>query len=158
MSSPVIVYSQPGNGHIAICTPVLNSGLTVEQIAQKDVPQDSPYKICSSTDLPQEGTFFDAWVYNENVPVVPITIDVERAHEIWKDEWRRVRNPILSRLDVEWMRAMEQGNTSLAQELANKKQVLRDVTSTFLPQRDSGQSIDMFSIGLKSVWPECLTW
>lgn len=158
MASKVIVYSQPENNHVAICTPVLDSGLTIEQIAEKDVPQGTPRRICNASDLPQVGDFFDAWFYDETVQNAPVSIDVAKVHKIWKDGWRKARTPILERLDVEWMRAMEQGNTILSQELANKKQVLRDVTDIPLPQRDSSQSIDSFSIQIKSIWPECLNW
>ena len=154
----VIVYEQTENGRVAICTPVIESGLTVEQIAEKDVPEGAQRRICESASIPQESVFFGAWMFDNSVEGAPITIDVPATHEIWKDEWRRVRTPILARLDVEWMRALEQGNTTLSQELATKKQVLRDVTEVPLPQRDAGESVDHFSAKIKAVWPECLTW
>jgi hypothetical protein len=158
MSNPVIVFSNPDNGHVAVCTPVLDSGLTVEQISEKDVPQGAPRRICEASLLPQEGTFFEAWVYDETVSGAPVTINVEEAHNLWKNEWRRVRDPILAKLDVQWMRAMELGDTALAQDLAGKKQTLRDVTLTFLPHRSPGQTVDQFTLSVKAVWPTCLTW
>jgi hypothetical protein len=158
MTNPVIVYRQEENGRVAICTPVLTSGLSVEQIAEKDVPQGAQKRICEASCIPQESAFFGAWIYDGGVENAPISIDVSAAHEIWKEEWRRTRTPILARLDVEWMRALEQGNTTLSQELAAKKQTLRDVTQTPLPQRQPGETVDHFSARVKAVWPECLTW
>jgi hypothetical protein len=153
----VIIYEQE-NGHVAICTPVIDSGLTVEQIAQKDVPENSRRRICETTSIPQNSVFFGAWIYDESVEGSPISIDVSHTHEIWKEEWRQARKPILARLDVEWMRALEQGNTSLSQDLADKKQTLRDVTLTQLPTREEGETVDQFSSRIKAIWPECLTW
>jgi len=158
MTNPVIVYCQPNSDRVAICTPVLDSGLTVEQIAEKDVPQGCPKMICDSEDIPQEAVLFNAWTYDDSVNGAPINIDVAAAHELWKTEWRRARKPILEKMDVEWMRALEQGNTSLTQEIAAKKQILRDVTATALPVKDQDETVDQFTLRVKEVWPECLTW
>jgi hypothetical protein len=158
MVNPVIVYCQPNSNKVAICTPVLDSGLTVQEIAKKDVPQDCPYVICEADLLPTDNSFFDAWVYDMAEGEVPIGIDVEAAHQLWKNEWRSKREPIMKRLDVEWMRAMEMGNTELAQTLAHKKQVLRDVTLIQLPNRMEDDSVSEFTNRVKQVWPECLTW
>lgn len=49
----VIIYLQD-NGIPAVMAPCLDSGLTVHQIAAKDVPTGKPYKICEHTDLPQD--------------------------------------------------------------------------------------------------------
>ena len=40
-------------------------GLTIEQIAAKDVPAGKPYKIVSVDDIPSDRTFRDAWEYEE---------------------------------------------------------------------------------------------
>lgn len=158
MSNSVIIYCQPESNRVAVCTPVLDSGLTVQEIAQKDVPQGCPYVICEASLLPTDNSFFDAWRYDTAEGGVPIGIDEEKAHEIWKNEWRKTREPILKRLDVEWMRAMEMGNTELAQTLAQKKHILRDVTMTQLPTRLADESITDFTNNVKQVWPECLSW
>ena len=158
MGSPVIIYCQPDSQRVAICTPVLDCGLTVQEIAAKDVPAGCPCVICESETLPQDSFFFSAWEYDSSNPALPIKINVEAAHEIWKDEWRREREPILKRLDVEWMRALERGDTALSAELAGKKQVLRDVTNTQLPEPQEGESIDSFSQRVREVRPECLNW
>jgi hypothetical protein len=48
-------------GTITITTPALNCGLSVEQIAQKDVPAGVPYLIIDSSELPLDRTFRNAW-------------------------------------------------------------------------------------------------
>jgi len=156
MENKVIVYCQD-NGHIAICSPCLDCGLSIEEIAIKDVPKNCCYKICNSDCIPKDSTFFNAWIYNDTLNI-PITINVNEAHNIWKNEWRRMREPILKKLDVEWMRALEKGDISLTQELANKKQILRDITLTELPQRENNETIDEFTEKIKNIIPECLHW
>lgn len=49
----VILYKTP-EGQAAIVAPILESGLTIEQIAQKDVPAGLPYKIVDASALPAE--------------------------------------------------------------------------------------------------------
>jgi hypothetical protein len=57
-----IIYPKDGGG-IAIITPAEDCGLTIEEIAQKDVPPNTPYKIIDATDLPQDRLFREAWEY-----------------------------------------------------------------------------------------------
>jgi hypothetical protein len=56
-----IIY--PTNTGVAIVTPASNSPLTIEQIAEKDVPQGVPFKIVDETEIPPDRTFRDAWEY-----------------------------------------------------------------------------------------------
>jgi len=57
-----------------------------------------------------------------------ITVDMTKAREIKRDQLRAERKPLLEKLDVEYMRAQEAGDTALQQEIAAKKQALRDAT------------------------------
>jgi hypothetical protein len=154
----VIIYCQPESNRVAVCNPVQSINLSIDQIAKKDVPRGCPYTICNSSELPTDDTFFDAWIYDQSVGNVPINVDVPEVHSIWKNKWRAAREPILKILDVEWMRALEQGNTALTQELASKKQALRDVTLITLPSKVQGESVDSFTMRIKEIWPECLNW
>jgi hypothetical protein len=61
MDSFRIIY--PRNGGVAIIVPAAGSGLTLEQIATKDVPPNTPYKIVHVNDIPSDRTFRDAWEY-----------------------------------------------------------------------------------------------
>lgn len=58
--SKVIIY--PNNdGWLSVITPAVECGLSVEDIARKDVPSDKPYHIIDSSLLPQDSIFFNAW-------------------------------------------------------------------------------------------------
>lgn len=59
-----------------------------------------------------------------------IKINLDKAKEILKDRVRAERAPMLSSLDVEFMRAVEAGDTQKQQEIASKKQSLRDATKS----------------------------
>lgn len=53
------------NGGVAIIIPAPDCGLTIEEIAAKDVPAGKPYKIVDVADIPTDRTFRDAWEYTE---------------------------------------------------------------------------------------------
>lgn len=58
----VIIYPNPdNNGKIVIVTPYLDCGLTIEQIAAKDVPPNVPYLIVDTEQFPSALSFSDAW-------------------------------------------------------------------------------------------------
>jgi hypothetical protein len=58
-----------------------------------------------------------------------ITININKAKDIAKDNLRTERTPVLASLDVAFMRAVESGNTSLQTAIVEQKQELRDITS-----------------------------
>jgi hypothetical protein len=53
------------NGGVSIIIPAAECGLTVEEIAAKDVPRNTPYKIIDTANVPTDRTFRDAWEYAE---------------------------------------------------------------------------------------------
>ena len=52
------------DGGVAVIVPAPNSGLTIEQIAEKDVPTCVAYQIVDVTDVPSDRTFRNAWEYS----------------------------------------------------------------------------------------------
>lgn len=60
-----IIY-QNGTG-ISIIIPA-DCGLTIEQIAFKDVPQGVPYKIINTDEIPTDRTYRAAWEYDFSLP------------------------------------------------------------------------------------------
>jgi len=58
--SQVIIYPND-EGWLSVISPAFNCGLSVEEIARKDVPAGKPYHIIDSSLLPTENTFFNAW-------------------------------------------------------------------------------------------------
>jgi hypothetical protein len=57
----LIIYPND-NGGICILTPAPDCGLSIEQIAAKDVPAGKPYKIVDAADIPTDREFRNAWV------------------------------------------------------------------------------------------------
>lgn len=55
-----------------------------------------------------------------------IKVNIDKAKDITKDRLRAERDPMLKQLDVDYMRAQEQGQDT--SEIVKKKQKLRDVT------------------------------
>lgn len=76
-----------------------------------------------------------------------IKINVEKALEIHKAQIRKKREELFPSLDVQFMKALEQGNSQLAAEIGSQKQALRDATNI-----DSGSISTLTDI--KSLWNE----
>lgn len=93
--------------------------------------------------IPSDREFRNAWT--DDQPTDTVDIDITKAQEIKKNQFRAERKPKLEALDVEVMKALEVGAD--ISELVTKKQELRDVTKIALPT-----NIDE----LKSFKPDCL--
>ena len=57
-----IIYPNDDGG-MSVIVPAAECGLTIEQIAAKDVPQGKPYKIIDANEVPTDRTFRNAWEY-----------------------------------------------------------------------------------------------
>jgi hypothetical protein len=57
----MIYICYPTNNTIAILAPVVDSGLSLDEIAKKDVPHGTPYKFLQDNELPNDRTFRNAW-------------------------------------------------------------------------------------------------
>lgn len=57
-----IIYPTPEGG-VAIIIPAPECGLTIEEIAAKDVPPNITYKIVDVADIPSDRTWRQAWEY-----------------------------------------------------------------------------------------------
>jgi len=77
-----------------------------------------------------------------------IIVNPDKAKAIWKDKWREARKPLLASLDIEFMKAVETGNSEKQAEIASKKQALRDVTQTEIVGNTPEE--------IKAVWPSVL--
>ena len=62
MTDKRIIYPTPEGG-IGIIVPAPDCGLTIEQIAAKDVPAGIAYKIINAADVPADRTFRNAWEF-----------------------------------------------------------------------------------------------
>ena len=59
-----IIYPTDDGG-VAVIIPA-ECGLTIEEIAAKDVPAGKPFKIVDVSDIPEDRTFRNAWEYSPN--------------------------------------------------------------------------------------------
>lgn len=59
-----IIYPTDNNG-VAVIIPAPECGLSIEEIAAKDVPAGKPYKIVDVSEIPADRTFRAAWEYVE---------------------------------------------------------------------------------------------
>lgn len=59
-----IIYPTDDGG-VAIIVPASECGLTIEEIAAKDVPAGKDFKIIDVEDVPTDRTFRNAWEYAE---------------------------------------------------------------------------------------------
>ncbi len=55
-------------------------------------------------------------------------INLEKALEIHKKKIREKRESVFKDLDIQFMKALEQGNMELSAQIGTKKQALRDIT------------------------------
>ena len=57
-----IIYPTDDGG-VAVIIPTPDCGLTIEEIAAKDVPAGKPFKIVDAANIPTDRTFRSAWEY-----------------------------------------------------------------------------------------------
>ena len=62
MTEKRIIYPTEDGG-VAVIVPAPDCGLTIEEIARKDVPLGKPFKIVNAADVPNDRTFRNAWEY-----------------------------------------------------------------------------------------------
>ena len=55
-----IIY-QADDGGVAVIIPAPDCGLTIEQVAAKDVPTGKPYKIVDVSEIPTDRSQREAW-------------------------------------------------------------------------------------------------
>ena len=132
-----ILHSNNGKLMSTFCA--IDANKLVNQINLKK----GEYKIVDIVDM-VDHSFFDAYEFDQEAGA---KINISKVKRIQLDHYRRARTPLLASLDVDFMRAVESNNTALQKEIATKKQALRDVTKTELPD-----SLE----GIKNTWPEIL--
>jgi hypothetical protein len=131
-----ITYPQP-NGQVAVVIP---TGDVNDAI--KDVPAGVEYKIVESVDI--DNDYFNAYKFDAETGA---KVNIEKAKAIHLDKFRSARAPKLSKLDIDFMKAVESNDEVKKTEIVAAKQALRDVTLTPLPD-------DL--AGIKATWPDIL--
>ena len=110
------------------------------------VDKDGNQIDASTATVPNNRDFRGAWSLSGNV----ISEDLTKAKEIFKDKVREVRNPKLTALDADYMKALEDGDTAAQSAIATVKQALRDAPAA--------SAIDAATdmVGLKAAWDASL--
>ena len=129
MNSRIIYTTDEGT--VAILIPTDECGLSIEEIAAKDVPEGKEYKIVDVSELSSDRTFRNAWVLDNE-----ITVDIPKAKVITKNKLREERKPLLEAQDILFMQAQESGSDT--SDIVTEKQRLRDITN----QVDSMTTVD----------------
>jgi hypothetical protein len=57
-----IIYPNDDGG-VSVIVPAAECGLTIDEIAAKDVPAGKPFQIVDVADIPSDRTFRNAWEY-----------------------------------------------------------------------------------------------
>ena len=116
----------------------------IAAIIAKDIPADkqSSAIIIDKSQVPDR-KFRDSWK-QESSSVVE---DMTKARAIHMDRIRVYRNAELAKEDINYQIALEQDNNSKKNSVASKKQMLRDIPSTFnLSGATNGTELD-------ALWP-----
>ena len=82
--------------------------------------------------IPTDRYFRNAWT--DDNPTTTVDVDITKAKDIKKNYMRQLRKPKLEALDIEFMKALETGDTQAQSSIAAKKQELRAVTDLSLPE------------------------
>lgn len=120
------------DGSVTVLTTVEKPGrgelLNCESCLKKWHPSNfsnvDSYRVLHEGELPADRYFRNAWCHQDD----KFSIDMNKAREIHKNVLREKRKPLLAKLDVEYMKALEKNDVVKLAEISAKKQTLRDVT------------------------------
>jgi len=110
------------------------------------VDKDGNQIDASTATVPSNRDFRGAWSLSGSV----ISVDLAKAKEIFKDKIREVRKPLLEAEDANFMKALEDADTSAQNTIKTKKNNLRDAPAA------SAISSATDIAGLKAAWDDDL--
>ncbi len=94
MSQRIVYATDDG---IAVIVPSPDCGLSIDDIAAKDVPIGASYSVFDSSEIPEDRTFRGAWEINGNT----ISESLVKAKMIAHEKRREKRSKELAPLDIE---------------------------------------------------------
>lgn len=80
-----IIYTMEDGG-VAIMIPILDCGLSLQEIAEKDVPSGTEYEIVDESEFPNYKKFRNAWMREGKKVVVQIQKAKEICHTVRRSE------------------------------------------------------------------------
>ena len=126
-----IIFTRPDGG-VSVVVPAINTLPDPEKITEAEAEQRAWDKLptiainprfVTDAEIPTDRTFRNAWEDSAGIKV-----NMPKARDIHKERLRTMRAPKLAKLDVDYIRADEAGNTALKVKIAGQKRALRDVT------------------------------
>jgi len=122
--SKVIIYQDGAD----LCVVHPAPGVDIDRVMQT-IPEGVEAQVVDADSIPSDRYFREAWSVRDG----RVEIDIEGAKDVQRNVWRRMRGPMLTKLDMEVMKSVERGDAKRRRELSDQKQALRDVTETELP-------------------------
>ena len=119
-----IVWKRPDGG-ISI-TSLTDEAISIDHEIEKlrsrgDIPVEW-VECARQVEVPQDRCFRDAWTHDGT----SFGVDITKAQNLTMDRLRVERSPLLADLDIQFMKAVETGDTKAQADIAKQKQVLRD--------------------------------
>jgi len=141
-----IVYTRPGGGVSIVCPAPkeaiekvlgeLTEQQYVEHVIARSVPEDaSNVRYVEEEDIPSDREFRNAWCDKSDKPC--IDIDSVKAIDVAISAIREQRTPLLAKADLEFMKALENGEDTSA--IVARKNELREATE---PLKELKASVD----------------
>ena len=130
-----IIY--PTNGSLAVITPNPACKLTLEQIAEKDVPKGLPYRLVDASAFPVDGMFFSAWEADFGSEHTVITVNMAKAKTIGHDIRRAQRADEFAPLDAEIAKQIPGADTASVEA---QRQIIRDKYAGIQMQIDAAET------------------
>lgn len=119
----------------------------LQLVINKDLPKkidgsNRQYFIKDYKDIEERKYLKSAWKLNNLTG--DIYFDNDIAKEIKKNQFRILREPLFRKLDVEFIKALEQGNSDELNKISLQKNILRDITKIDLSELDTPQKLHSF--------------
>lgn len=143
--SQIIVFKNP-DGSCGVVHPSPNAGISIEEIAKKDVPARLPFRITHINNLPKDRYFRGAWTDDNSTETVDVHMD--KARQIHLEKIRFIRTTKFKELGFPVQLDTDLEKAIIPENTRNKLQALRDI-----PQ-NLDLSIATTPEELKSIWPE----
>lgn len=127
----VIIYKS-NEGGVTIVIPAIDSGLTIEEIAVKDVPQGTDFEIIDISEIPTDRTFRNAWEKNGS----SIVHNMNKVKSIAHGKRREMRAKEFAPLDI------EATIPAKAQQAEAAREAIRQKYATMQEKIDSATNAD----------------
>lgn len=115
MTTRRIVFDDT-NGSVIVLIPVLESGLSLEEIAKKDVPTGVDYSIVDVSELPPSRLFRNAWKLEDGI----LSVDLAKARRIRMEQLRTEKLAAIQLLESAFLDAVDSGDRQAQGDLSNR--------------------------------------